>query len=165
MPRIRRKYLNNKLSKIHYSLHSADIPHCITYTAKTPAVHVASNLLFEYLSQQGFCCKKLLNYGAWNSRSKRKKEAICVLLGHYAASYGNFFYRPFGTTYCSHLQRSRSFLTLEVGTDTLSRNVGKQDTTRRNTLEERRSHQHRGGSLKSKKEALNDKTRTENHLR
>jgi hypothetical protein len=47
----------------------------------------------------------------------------------------------------------------------LSRNVGKQDTTRRNTLEERRSHQHRGGSLKSKKEALNDKTRTENRLR
>jgi len=31
----------------------------------------------------------------------------CVLLGHYAASSGNF-YRRFGTTYRSHLGLSRS---------------------------------------------------------
>jgi hypothetical protein len=35
-------------------------------------------------------------------------------------------YRRFGTIYLSYLQRSRRFLALENGTDTLSRNVGTQ---------------------------------------
>jgi hypothetical protein len=88
-------------------------------------------------------------------------------------------YRRFGTTYQSYLQGSRvravttltdyhpartflcrstsrcrlsfllGFLTLEDGTDTLSRNiVNNYHTTPRNVSEERRSQQHRGGSLK-----------------
>jgi hypothetical protein len=55
-------------------------------------------------------------------------------------------YRRFGSTYRSRLQ----FLTLDDVTDMLFRNVGKNyHTTLRNTPEERRSHQHRRGSLKS----------------
>jgi hypothetical protein len=43
---------------------------------------------------------------------------ICALLGYYAASSDNHL-----QTYRSHLQ---DFLTLEDGTDALSRNVGKR---------------------------------------
>jgi hypothetical protein len=56
-------------------------------------------------------------------------DEICPLLGYYAALSGNF-YRRFGTTFRSHLQRQeaqeeKDFLILEDGTDALSRNVGK----------------------------------------
>jgi hypothetical protein len=61
-------------------------------------------------------------------------------------------YRRFGTSYRSRLQGSKSqrkkdFFTLENGTDTLS----PKHSTLCNTPEERRCHQHRGGSLKSRK--------------
>jgi len=45
-----------------------------------------------------------------------------ALVGYYAAS-SVIYYLHFGTTYWSHLQGG--FLTPEDGTDTLSRNVGK----------------------------------------
>jgi hypothetical protein len=55
-------------------------------------------------------------------------------------------YRSFGTAYWSHLQGSRrDFLTLEDGTDMLSRRAG----SLRNIREERRYHLHGVGSLKS----------------
>jgi len=47
-------------------------------------------------------------------------------------------YRCFGTSYLSHLQESSSPV-----------NVGNYQSTLRNIPEERRSHLHRGGSLKS----------------
>jgi hypothetical protein len=50
----------------------------------------------------------------------------------------------------SHLQGSSSPLTLEDGTDRLSRNVGNYESTLRNIPEERRSPLHRGGNLKSR---------------
>jgi hypothetical protein len=51
-------------------------------------------------------------------------------------------YRPFGTSYWSHL---------EDGNVTLFPNVGEVcHSTLRNTPEEHRSHQHLGGSLKSR---------------
>jgi hypothetical protein len=47
---------------------------------------------------------------------------VFTLLGYYAASSGNPLPK---FTYLSHLQGSRSLLTLEDGADTLSRNFGK----------------------------------------
>ena len=58
--------------------------------------------------------------------------------------------RRFGTIYRSHLQGSSSLLTLENGTDRLSRNVGNYQSTLRKIAEELTSHLCRGGSLKSR---------------
>jgi hypothetical protein len=67
----------------------------------------------------------------------RKRGEICPLLVYYAALSG------------SSVPTFRDFLTLENGTDKLSRNVGTELPTLRNIPEERRSHLHGGGSLKS----------------
>ena len=57
----------------------------------------------------------------------------CALLGYYAAGSVMIPYRRFGTTYRTHLQGSRIqeerkqvFLTLEDGSDGMSRNVAKE---------------------------------------
>jgi len=64
-------------------------------------------------------------------------------------------YRRFGTTYWSHLQVSMNPKRRSLdpsGWDTyLSRNVCDNQSTLSNMPEERRSHLHRGGSLKSRK--------------
>jgi hypothetical protein len=56
-------------------------------------------------------------------------------------------YRRFGATYRSHIQGSS--LILEDWTNMLLRNIGNYQSTLRNIPEERRSHLHRGGNLKS----------------
>jgi len=55
---------------------------------------------------------------------RRDIGEICALLGYYAACSGNSL--PTFRSYLSDIQRSRIFLTLEDGTDRLSRNVGKK---------------------------------------
>ena len=46
-------------------------------------------------------------------------------------------YRRLGTTYRSHLQGSVDFLTVEYGTDRMSRNVGREFTIRRCVISQR----------------------------
>jgi hypothetical protein len=59
-------------------------------------------------------------------------------------------YRRFGSTHRCHLlgPNSWDFMTLEDGTDRLSRNVANYRSTLRNIPEERRFHLQRSGSLK-----------------
>jgi hypothetical protein len=61
-----------------------------------------------------------------------------------------------GTTYRSRVQRPSSSrpLTIEVGTDNLSRSVGKYQSKRHNTPEGRRHYLRSGGNLKSHKITL-----------
>jgi len=70
-----------------------------------------------------------------NSGFRREVDKNCTLLGHYAASRGNFLPTFLETIFRSHLQgvknpppqnRDFGFLTPENGTDKLSRNVGKK---------------------------------------
>ena len=67
---------------------------------------------------------------------------ICGLLGYYATSCGNYL-----PTFRDNII---VLLTREDGTDTLSRNDGKQLPHNANAPEDRRFHQHRDGRLKSK---------------
>jgi hypothetical protein len=67
---------------------------------------------------------------------------ICALLGYYAPSCGICLPTFRATNY--HIQGS---VTLEDGTET---SVHNYHTTPRNIPEERRSHQHHGGSLKAR---------------
>jgi hypothetical protein len=57
---------------------------------------------------------------------RRDVDEICALLGYYAASNGNPLptFRDVSVPF-SRVKKSKKF-TLEYGTDTLSRNVGKQ---------------------------------------
>jgi hypothetical protein len=79
---------------------------------------------------------------------------LCALLGYYAPSCGNCL-PTFRDNVSVPSSRVKSpfllgFLTRENGTDTLpQKSVNNYHTTARNIPEERRSHQHRGGSLKS----------------
>ena len=66
-------------------------------------------------------------------------------------------YRRFGTTYRSHIQGSTSWTSWPLKMGPIRRpetSVKDYHSTLRNIPEERRSHQHRGGSLKSKPKYL-----------
>jgi hypothetical protein len=76
---------------------------------------------------------------------------ICALLGYYAASYGNCLptFRDNVSVPSSRVKSPNRIR--EDGTDTFFRNVvNNYHITLRNIPEERRYHQHRGGSLKSR---------------
>jgi hypothetical protein len=64
------------------------------------------------------------------SGSRREVDEKCVLLGYYAASSGNSLptFRDKVSVPSSRAKNPRclGFLTFEAGTDTLSRNVGKE---------------------------------------
>jgi hypothetical protein len=96
----------------------------------------------------------------WN---QGHSDEICALLGYYAA-WVVILYRRFGTTYRSHLQKSESpRIKLSSWTSWPLRmgpiccpetSVKSYHSTLRNIPEEHRSHQHRGGSMKSRTPSL-----------
>jgi hypothetical protein len=101
-------------------------------------------------------CRREENTEAY-LRERACEVDICPLLGCYAAP----MFRDNASVSSSTVKKSSEihwheaswdFLTLEDGSDTLSRSVGKDyHSMLRNTPEQRRSHQHRDGSLKSRR--------------
>jgi hypothetical protein len=105
------------------------------------SVFSMGNFLLVFVTQLtsttslGLCCRRGWQYFVFE---------IWGLLGYYAVSCG--VYRRFGTTYKSHLQGSFTMGPISCP----ETSVNNYHTTPCNIPEQRRSHQHNGGSLRSR---------------
>ena len=106
------------------------------------------NGVVQWCALQTTCCYRIPCCGKDSVINARKRE-ICALLG-YCVAYSRSSLPTIWYKISVLFSKVKNPLTLENGTEWLSRNVGNElSYTLRNTAKQRRSHLFRGGSLKS----------------